>query len=48
VDATKTRLTNEALNKQPTLSTGIPPTTASTNDAEFEQMRRWAGLPPRK
>jgi len=48
VEATKTRLTNEALNKQPTLSTGVPPTTNSTNDTEYEKMRRYAGLPPRK
>lgn len=48
VEATKTRLTNEALNKHPTLSAGVPPTTNSTNDAEYDKMRRYAGLPPRK
>lgn len=48
VEATKTRLTNEALNKQPTLSTGVPPTTNSTKETEYEKMRRYAGLPPRK
>ena len=48
VEDTKTRLTNEALNKQPTLSTGVPPTTNSTKETEYEKMRRYAGLPPRK
>lgn len=48
VEATKTRLTNEALNKHPTLSAGVPPTTNSSNDAEYDKMRRYAGLPPRK
>ncbi len=48
VEATKTRLTNEALNKQPTLSAGVPPTTNSTKETEYEKMRRYAGLPPRK
>lgn len=48
VEDTKTRLTNEALNKQPTLSTGVPPTTNNTKETEYEKMRRYAGLPPRK
>lgn len=47
VEATKTKLANEALNRQPTLSTGVPPTT-NTVDTEMDQMRRWAGLSPRK
>ena len=45
VEATKTRLNNEALNRQPGLSTGVPPTTNTTTDSEREQMRRWMGLP---
>lgn len=48
VEATKTKLANDALNRQPSLSAGVPPTTSSTQDAEYEKMRRWAGLPPRK
>lgn len=48
VDATKVKLTNEALNRQPSLSAGVPPTTKTTEEAQYEQMRRWAGLPPRK
>lgn len=48
IEATKTRLTNEALNRQPGLSTGIPPTTNTTADSEMEALRRYAGLPPRR
>jgi len=47
VEATTTRLQNEALNRQPGLSTGIPPST-NTVDKETNDMRRWAGLPPIK
>ena len=43
VEATTTRLNNEALNRQPGLSTGTPPST-NTVDAETAQMRRWMGL----
>ena len=45
VEATKTRLNNEALNRQPGLSTGIPPTKNATTDSDMEQMRRWMGAP---
>ena len=45
VEATKTRLNNEALNRQPGLSTGIPPTKQSTDDADLNNLRRYAGLP---
>ena len=48
VEATKTRLTNEALNRQPGLSAGIPPTTNATADSDLEKLRRYAGLPPRR
>lgn len=41
VDATKTRLENEALNRQPGLSAGVPPTTNNTVDKDVEDMRRW-------
>ena len=44
VEATKTRLNNEALNRQPALSTGSAPTTNNTVDAETAQLRRWMGL----
>ena len=44
-EATKTRLENEALNRQPGLSTGTPPTTNTTTDSDMEQMRRWMGAP---
>ena len=40
VEATKTRLENEALNRQPTLSAGSPPST-NTVDAETAQIRKW-------
>ena len=45
VEATKTRLENEALNRQPGLSTGVPPTKNTTTDSELDQMRRWMGAP---
>ena len=48
VDATVTRLNNEALNRQPNLSTGIPPTKNTTVDTDYENMRRWMGAPSRK
>ena len=45
VEATKTRLNNEALNRQPGLSAGIPPTKGNTDDEITAQLRRYAGLP---
>ena len=48
VAATETRLNNEALNRQPGLSAGVPPTTNTINDDEMDEMRRYAGLPPRR
>lgn len=45
VDATVTRLNNAALNRQPGLSTGTPPTTNSTALSEENKMRKWMGLP---
>ena len=48
VEATKTRLNNEALNRQPGLSAGIPPTKNNTVDTDYENMRRWMGAPSRK
>jgi hypothetical protein len=48
VEATVTRLNNEALNRQPGLSTGVPPTTNTTVDKDYEDMRRWMGAPPRR
>lgn len=45
VEATKTRLNNEALNRQPELSAGIPPTKGNTEDEITAQLRRYAGLP---
>lgn len=48
VEATKTRLSNEALNRQPGLSAGIPPTKGTVNDEEYEKMRRYAGLSPHR
>lgn len=44
VDATTTRLNNEALNRQPGLSAGIPPTKGNTEDEITAQLRRYAGL----
>ena len=45
VEATKTRLNNEALNRQPGLSAGIPPTKGNTDDEITAKLRRYAGLP---
>ena len=45
VDATVTRLNNEALNRQPNLSTGIPPTTNAAVKSEDDKIRGWMGLP---
>ena len=45
VEATTTRLNNEALNRQPALSAGIPPTKGNTEDEITAQLRRYAGLP---
>jgi len=47
VEATTIRLNNEALNRQPGISSGTPPTT-NTMDTDYENMRRWMGAPPRK
>lgn len=48
VEATTTRLNNEALNRQPTLSTGIPPTKSTTEDEITAKLRRYAGLSPHR
>ena len=48
VEATKTRLNNEALNRQPGLSAGTPPTKNTVSDDELEKMRRYAGLSPHR
>jgi hypothetical protein len=45
VDATVTRLNNEALNRQPALSAGTPPTTNTAVKSEEEKIRGWMGLP---
>ena len=44
VEATTTRLNNEALNRQPGLSAGTPPTKGNTEDEITAQLRRYAGL----
>ena len=44
VDATVTRLNNEALNRQPGLSAGTPPTKGNADDELMAKMRRYAGL----
>jgi len=45
VEATTTRLNNEALNRQPGLSAGIPPTTNTAVKSEDDKIRVWMGLP---
>ena len=44
VEATTTRLNNEALNRQPGLSAGVPPTQGNTEDELTAVLRRYAGL----
>lgn len=44
VETTKTKLANDALNRQPSLSAGTPPTSNNV-DTETEQLRRWMGAP---
>lgn len=45
IDATTTRLSNEALNRQPGLSAGTPPTTNTAIKSEEDKIRQWMGLP---
>lgn len=45
VEATTTRLNNEALNRQPGLSAGTPPTTNTAVKSEEDKIRGWMGLP---
>lgn len=44
VEATTTRLNNEALNRQPGLSAGTPPSKGTVEDEMTAKMRRYAGL----
>ena len=44
VEATTTRLNNEALNRQPSISPGTPPTKGNADDELTERLRRYAGL----
>ena len=39
---------NKALNSQPPLSVGMPPSTSETKDPEADKYREWAGLPKRR
>ena len=45
VEVTTTRLNNEALNRQPGLSAGIPPTTKTAVKSEDDKIRQWMGIP---
>lgn len=47
VEATKTRLNNEALNRQPGLSAGTPPNKNTIATQEENEFRKWMRLPPR-
>ena len=47
VEATTTRLNNEALNRQPGLSAGTPPNKSTVATQEENEFRRWMRLPPR-
>lgn len=44
VEATVARVNNEALNRQPALSAGTPPTKNDTDDELTMRLRRYAGL----
>lgn len=48
VETTRTKLANEALNQQPGLTPGVPPTKQTAEEEENEMLRRYAGLPPRR
>ena len=48
VEATEQRIKNEALNRQPGLSAGVPPTTKAVTDEETALLRRYAGLSPHR
>ena len=43
----KLKAKQEALNSQPSLSTGMPMSGKTAEDLENENMRRWMGLPPK-
>lgn len=43
----KLKAKQEALNSQPSLSTGMPMTGKTAEEIENENMRRWMGLPPK-
>ena len=45
VEATTTRLNNEALNRQPGLSAGTPPTTNTVVKSDDDKIRQWMGIP---
>lgn len=45
VEATTTRLNNAALNAQPKLSAGTPPTKGNVEDELTAKLRRYAGVP---
>jgi len=48
LEAKTKELEAAALNKQPTLTAGAPPTSAEAEKTEANKLRRYAGLPPIK
>ena len=48
LDAKKKEYEMTALNKQPGLTPGAPPTSADADKADLNKLRRFAGLPPIK
>ena len=48
IEAKKKELEATALNKQPGLTSGSPPTAKDADRDELNKLRRYAGLPPIK
>ncbi len=48
IAAVKTKTATENLSRQPSLSTGTPPTASTVQKDEENKMRKWMGLNPKK
>ncbi len=48
IETVKTKAVTEAYAKQPTLSTGTPPSASTVANDEENKYRKWMGLPPKR
>jgi hypothetical protein len=48
IETVKTKAVTDAYAKQPTLSTGAPPSTSTVTNDEENKYRKWMGLPPKR